>query len=261
MVALQEAKELDNKLDGYIARTIYFAKHKNLIPYRDYDENYHKWRSGFTFGYLPLDNLWHYSNLYHNKSKSGQLYAILQDIKVSLVMVAQHYYAFTVANNAFILLATEETKPLYQMEMYNQLTAFILKYRALWDKFMNVLIYLYYPEKYAAKSWVKSSGSNCRSRKEGFANTFRESEVWFKLKPYIESLRKFDDKYRTPEAHLEGRTKKAILFSDELPLKTDYCKELLDEFFNPLLEFTNVFGQLLNYARTHNSLDLTRIHL
>lgn len=154
MVTLQEAKVLDNKLDDYIARTIYFAKHENLIPYRSYDDNYYKWRSGFTLGYLSLENLWHYSNLYHNesKSKSNQLYSILQDIKVSLVMTMQHYYAFVVANNAFIGLASEETKALCRMEMYNQLTAFILKYRALWDKFMNVLVYLYYPKKYAAKS-------------------------------------------------------------------------------------------------------------
>ncbi len=210
MVTLQEAKALDNKLDDYVARTIYFAKHKNLIPYRNYDDSYYKWRSGFTLGYLSLENLWHYSNLYHNKSesKSNQLYNILQDIKISLVMVTQHYYAFIVANNAFIGLASEETKPLYRMEMYNQLTAFILKYRALWDKFMNVLVYLYYPEKYATKSWVKKSGS----RKGGFANTFRENKVWFKLEPYIDGLRKFDDKYRTPEAHLEGKTKK-LFFS------------------------------------------------
>lgn len=260
MVTLQEAKELDNKLDDYIARTIYFAKHKNLIPYKDYDDGYYSWRRAFTFGKLPLEDLWHYSNLYYDKAKSGQLYAILQDIKISLVMAMQHYYAFVVANNAFIGLASEETKPLYRMEMYNQLTAFILKYRALWDKFMNALVYLYYPKKYIAKSWVKRNGSNCGSRKEGFANTFCESEVWFKSKPYIDALHKFDNEYRTPEAHLEGRTRRFILFSDELPLMTNYCRTLLDEFFNPLVEFVNVFWQLLDYARTHDPLDLERVY-
>ncbi len=256
MVTLQEAKELDNKLDDYIARTIYFAKHKNLIPYKNYDDGYYSWRRAFTFGKLPLEDLWHYSNLYYD----GQLYAILQDIKISLVMAMQHYYAFVVANNAFIGLASEEIGPLYRMEMYNQLTAFILKYRALWDKFMSALVYLYYPEKYTAKSWVKKNGSSCGSRKEGFADTFRENEVWFKLEPYIDALHKFDNEYRTPEAHLEGRTRCFILFSDELPLRTDYCKTLLNEFFNPLMDFVNVFGQLLNYARTHDPLDLERIY-
>ncbi len=255
MVTLEQAEQFDRYLDDFIGKTIFYAKNPHLKPYF-YNNVWAKKCPAFTFGKLPLANLWEYAKFYcDDQRKADQIYSKLQDIKLYLVETMNHYYSATVANNAMINFAAESEKMLYRVEMHDHISSFILKYRALWDKFMGCLVFLYYPDYY--NDWV-----NAKSRKRKFKKKFSSGEqvVWDKLDPYISALEEFDDQYRTSEAHQTGRASSFLLFSDKLPYTTDYVTNLLGRHFNPLIDFVNVFGQLLNYIKTHNPEDLNRIY-
>lgn len=255
MVTLEQARQFDEHLDEFIGKTIFYAKNPHLRPYY-HNDVWMKKCPNFTFGKLPLTNLWEYAKCYDNdQRKANQIYSKLQDIKIYLVETMNHYYAATVTNNAMINFATETEKALYRVEMHDHISSFILKYRALWDKFMGCLVFLYYPDYY--DSWV-----GVKSRKGKFKNKFSNGDqaVWCKLSPYISKLEEFDNQYRTAEAHQVGRASSFLLFSDKLPYKTEYGISLLEQHFNPLVEFINVFGQLLNYAKTHNPEDFNRMY-
>lgn len=256
MITLEQAKQFDECLDSFIGKTIFYTKNQHLRPYC-HDDIWVKKRPNFTFGKLPLANLWEYAKFYSDdQQKANQIYSKLQDIKIYLVETTNHYYAALVANNAMINFATESEVMAYRIEMHDHISSFILKYRALWDKMMGCLVFLYYPDYY--EKWISE-----KSRKGKFKNKFSKGEqvVWNKLNPYISALEKFDNQYRTSEAHQVGKASLPLLFSNELPAKTEYVAALLSEHFNPLVEFIDVFGQLLNYVKTHNLEDLKRIYL
>ncbi len=255
MITLEQAKQFDECLDDFIGRTIFYAKNKHLKPYH-YDGVWEEKHTNFTFGKLPLANLWEYAKNYGNDQReANQIYSKLQDIKIYLVETMNHYYAALVANNAMIEFAAGDEQMLYRVEMHDHISSFILKYRALWDKIMGCLIFLYYPDYY--NDWISA-----KSRKGKFKKKFAEGKqlVWDKLMPYIDVLEEFDDQYRTSEAHQTGRASSFLLFSDKLPYETDYAAKLLEQHFNPLIDFIYVFGQLLNYAKTHDLEDLNRIY-
>lgn len=255
MITLKQAKQFDEYLDNFIGRTIFYVKNKHLRPYC-HDDIWAEKRPNFTFGKLPLTNLWGYANFYSNdQQKANQIYSKLQDIKIYLVETMNHYYAAFVENNAMINFATEVEKVSYRVKMHDHISSFILKYRALWDKIMGCLVFLYYPDYY--DDWI-----GARSRKGKFKKKFSRGEqaVWGKLSPYIDALEKFDNQYRTSEAHQTGKASSFLLFSEKQPARTEYVADLLDKHFNPLVDFVDVFGQLLNYAKTHDLADLERIY-
>jgi hypothetical protein len=93
-----------------------------------------------------------------------------------------------------------------KMDIHRYHVSFVLRYRAIWDKIMGFLILLFFPEHY--DTFAKAD-----SRKKSF-RTIAENHLdkWQYLPSIVKiidgPLTKFDNDYRTPEAHFTGRLRK-----------------------------------------------------
>ncbi len=90
-----------------------------------------------------------------------------------------------------------------KMEIHRCLSSFILRYRAIWDKIMGLLIMLFAPESY--RDFERAD-----SRKKEFGKIIKKtSQISHEELQYInELLTNFDNEFRTSEAHGTGRLRK-----------------------------------------------------
>lgn len=90
-----------------------------------------------------------------------------------------------------------------KMDIHRFASAFILRYRAIWDKIMGFLLLLFSPEDYGGFS-------NSKSKKKAFrtaASKVRDIPDEF-VTDLLLALEKFDNVFRTPEAHGTGAFRK-----------------------------------------------------
>lgn len=93
-----------------------------------------------------------------------------------------------------------------KMDIHRHCTAYALRYRAFWDKWMGFMILLMMPAKY-------EEFCRAKSRKRAFGKLLESSgQLGSDLTRLIaERLTHFDDKFRTPEAHGPGVMRKWTL--------------------------------------------------
>ncbi|WP_419660736.1 hypothetical protein [Desulfosarcina variabilis] len=98
-----------------------------------------------------------------------------------------------------------------KMDIHRFSTSYILRYRALWDKVMGLLVMAIIPKKY--DHFVTS-----KSRKKEFKKIFLESNILDEktLKTIEDLLTQFDNTFRTAEAHGTGRLRKYSLTMESL---------------------------------------------
>jgi hypothetical protein len=90
-----------------------------------------------------------------------------------------------------------------KMDMHRHNTAFIFRYRALWDKIMGVLIMIHAPERYEVFVSAKSRRRAFIKYSEGVAALPKDAVI------HITSmLEGFDNEFRTPETHGTGALRK-----------------------------------------------------
>lgn len=248
----QEIIELDKNLDIFIGRTIYCIKNKiyENINYQKIDTFLVE--KHFEFGKLPLRNLHDYVYLQNENCDKDKLMVMFVDFKITFVEVSNTYYKFVITNNKIIELNSTDISVL-KIEAHDIFVTFVLKYRSLWDKIMGILVLVYF-DKNKYEIFCKS-----RSRKNHFKKLFVNHLVWNKIELYYSSLDDFDNQYRTPEAHYDGRARKETIFNTGKYLDNEYHKTIVDKYFNPMMDFVNVFGQLLNYAKFNNDYYLNNI--
>lgn len=227
---------IDTALDKYIGRTIFRVKN----PYSDGlwgDGEIDKFlcATDFSFGYLPMKPL----NISYKKEDLSRKATILfLDLKLSLVETVNSFYNFVLANNE-VARNTKSDRSIIAIEAHDTVVTFILRYRALWDKFMGYIVYVIRGDEEYEK-FLKAARKKAKFRK-----LFVEVDVWKSVGQYVEKLEEFDNEFRTPEAHLGGRAYKMILKSDDGPfLKDGYFTSLI-EHFNLLLDFIPVFSQVI----------------
>ena len=80
---------------------------------------------------------------------------------------------------------------------------FVLRYRALWDKIMGLLVVLLVPDRYEA--FVKAD-----SLKREFLKVVGPTLALDVVENSIAMVQEFDDDFRTAEAHGSGRLRKLI---------------------------------------------------
>ena len=90
-----------------------------------------------------------------------------------------------------------------KMEIHRFNSSFVLRYRALWDKLMGFFVLYYSPEQY--DKFCKS-----KSRKKCFRTLSKDiPQLSDEFVQIVEGLlTKFDNKFRTPEAHGTGTLRK-----------------------------------------------------
>jgi hypothetical protein len=99
-----------------------------------------------------------------------------------------------------------------KMKAHQHASAYILRYRAFWDKLMGFLILAYLPDNY-------EEFRRAKSRKRKFVQLAKEST--FLGEEFADNVSKliedFDRKFRTPEAHGTGSLRKwSFLMEDPI---------------------------------------------
>lgn len=150
----------------------------------------------------------------------GRIFAALVDIKITMGLLWVDIVAF--GKEIDVLLNCEEIEGeseakrtesfMARMHMHSHANAFILRYRSIWDKIMGLIVLLIAPQEY--ENYFKS-----KSRKRSFrkiVEKFKKFPIEF-VDATEEMLSKFDNTYRTAEAHGTGVLRKTSFIWIDFP--------------------------------------------
>jgi len=193
---------------------------------------------------LPHISLENAHDFLQHSEHGGRIFSALLDIKLNFIIVLQDMHeAGAIWNNNFSKDKIKEVsildiKELFiaKMEIHRFNSNFILRYRAVWDKIMGLLILLLSPEKY--DSFCKS-----KSKKKSFKKITLESKSLSEefITNILKSLENFDNKFRTAEAHGTGSLRKWSFNMDEM--SESPLLELLG-YWNLLNDTIHTIGKL-----------------
>ncbi len=184
--------------------------------------------------YLPYFNL---KDSYLNCKKNetdGRLFTIIFDIKLNLTFLDINYVE--AIRTCFIRKnSSPELNILKNSEVFDRginhlkiTNEYVLRYRAIMDKIMGLMVFLYAKSEY--DNFRKS-----QSRKKKFQKLFEKNKIPFFLNfvNVYSFLEDFDKKYRTPEVHSTGSLRKQIL----LPIEEsfEYSYEIVNKSWHNLI--------------------------
>ena len=247
----EEAIEFDKNLDIYIGRTLYLLN--NHIIYENSKITDARLRSiNFEFERWRLDGFYDYARAGNDDQRAGKLFAMLLDLKITLIECMNTYYEFARINNLILEIKIDEVL-VYKIQAHDIFVNFIFRYRSLWDKIMGALVFVYFDE----DTYNKFLSAD--SKKGKFKDLLENNKAWNLIKEYYDNLENFDNIYRTPEAHQTGKARKEVIFNTGKYLDNEYFKTTIERYFNPMTSFTMIFGQLLNFAKTRDEYYLKNI--
>lgn len=169
---------------------------------------YSKSRTQLALDHIPLAKAF---NELHKRSDGGRIFTALLDLYLNVHLI--DYDMTTIGgtwNNLFSKGKLEggsildtPAKFFGKMDIHRHATSFVLRYRAIWDKLMGFFVLYFAPSKYEA--FAQST-----SKKKSFRRIAVKIDA---LPPdyvtgMLDFLEKFDDKFRTPEAHGTGAVRK-----------------------------------------------------
>jgi hypothetical protein len=187
---------------------------------------YSEAKSQLALNHIPLVKAW--DQLHHRKD-GGRVFTALLDIYLNLHMVHLDLTSVGGAWNSNFSkgmleggsVLDSKAKFFGKMDIHRFASGFVLRYRAIWDKIMGLLLLLFFPEAYDSFSKSKSKKKSFREAASKTENIPQEFVTGL-----LSALEKFDNTFRTPEAHGTGALRKWSLTMEGLEN-------------NPILELTN----------------------
>lgn len=165
-------------------------------------------RAQFPLRHIPLTAAYDYCQ---TREDGGKLFAALLDIFVSFLLLYcdshevgstwNEYFSKGKLEGGSIL--DSEQKFFGKMDIHRYNTAFVLRYRALWDKLMGLLVMVFVPSRY--EEFRRSKSRRRSFRKLSSEVTGLPKIVVDQLEAILEG---FDNKFRTPEIHGTGALRK-----------------------------------------------------
>jgi len=185
-----------------------------------------------------------YDRLINRKDGARLFYALL-DIQINIVLLFLDTHAVGAIWNASFSkgkleggsVLESEDKFFGKMDIHRFNSSYVLRYRAIWDKIMGLIILIYSPGEYE-----RFSGSSSKKKTfEKIANThgFLDADTVLGLKNL---LTEFDDKFRTAEAHGTGSLRKYSFLMESL---ADNPQIELIGFWNSVNSFLADLGKVL----------------
>ena len=201
---------------------------------------YTKEKSGLSISHISLSEA--YEKL-QRVSDGGRVFTALIDILINVTLLKCEMVPAEIARRK--LCNTEQPETVLDspnffidlMDLHRLNTAFIFRYRALWDKMMGFLILVLTPSDYDKFCEAKSKKrffKNCMLKIKNFPRDL--------IHNIDRLLRDFDNKYRTPEAHLTGSMRKYSFSKVYFDENTQF---LLLEFWTPMNEMLIEIGEVI----------------
>lgn len=226
---------------------LFYIKNRSEAEKFDFmlHERTRKWAHEFSPKYICLAKTWDLCLLRHADGK--KIFMAIVDIKLNLAMLIGDQFDALALQNKYIKLKVAgissilESQDIFDIKtnIHRHSTAFIFRYRAIWDKIMSVLVLIIAPEKHDAFDSAKS-------RKKKFIGIMKEAG---ELQDFSETINKilvdFDNKFRTPEAHGAGRLRNfslSMLSFEATPLLE------LPGYWNILNTIINEIGEIIDKA-------------
>ena len=168
---------------------------------------------------------------------NGKLFTILLDIYINFGLLHCDMISANQGKLTSGSALDSEENFFEKMDMHRYYSSFIFRYRALWDKLMGLLVLICVSEEQYEK-YLKAISR--KTKFEKICNEFRVIPIDI-AGQILESIKEFDEKFRTPEAHGAGALRKwSFLMSSENP--TD---NLLG-YWNEINSFMAVIGSMFN---------------
>jgi hypothetical protein len=185
--------------------------------------------------FLSLANCW---ERIQKEEQAGRLFTSVFDIKLTLVLlnydaveISTSYNSMKKTSDAKLSIVNQPLNSFFaRVDLHRSANAYILRYRAMFDKLMGLLILMHSPEDY--NRFLKS-----RSGRKEFKKIVSNYPKIFPIESIdnlFKSITIFDNGYRTSEAHHAGKLRKYSFSFD--PKETDYFGKLQLDSWNYLME-------------------------
>lgn len=213
---------------------------EEVVAFQEMLEGYSKTAFQTPLPHISLIDAYDYLQA---RSDGGRVFTALLDLQINSLLVFADIYSMGATWNRLFSKGKLEGGSVLdsrikfdgKMEIHRSNTSFVLRYRAIWDKIMGLMILMHTPVQY--ENFMKA-----KSRKKEFIKIAKASkfadEVF--LNNLEELLTSFDNKFRTAEAHGSGVLRKYSFVMESLEKNPQI--ELV-EYWNKVNQF------LLNYGK------------
>ena len=169
---------------------------------------YSKTMTGVELNHISLLEAW---DDLHRREDGGRIFTSLLDIYVNIELVFLEFTSVAgVWNDRFSKgkleggsILDSQGKFFGKFDIHRSATAFVFRYRAVWDKILGLLVLLFAPDEYERFAGAKSRQKVFRS----IASKIQDMPAAY-VADLLSELGKFDNTFRTAEAHGTGTIRK-----------------------------------------------------
>lgn len=213
-----------------------------VIIFEKYLHNYCQKRSNSSYPkYISLVPA--YEQL-HSRRDGGRIFTALLDLHISFILTYDDVVEIAnIWNNNFSKgklekgsILDNEHKFIGKILIHRYFTSFVLRYRALWDKIMGLLILFFLPDKYD-----KFISADHRRKKFNILAkeiTVLNEELILQIN---QTINEFDNKFRTSEAHGTGVLRKWTFLMESMDENPQI--EII-KFWNAISKMVGNIGRL-----------------
>lgn len=222
------------------AETFTLKSHEEVVRFEELLDSYVVARAQFPLKHISLTDAYDYLQ---SNSNGGRIFSALLDIQISFLLLYLDSNSVGATWNGLFSKGKLEggsvldsnAKFFGKMDIHRFNTAYVLRYRAIWDKLMGLIVLMHAPNDY-------ESFTGAKSRKKMFAkiaekHKFAKPEFIDKLN---DLLTRFDNTFRTSEAHGTGVLRK---YSFTMESMAENPQIELIEFWNAMNGFIAEFGK------------------
>jgi hypothetical protein len=220
---------------------------EEVIRFENLIDKYATVRAQFPLKHISLIGA--YDRL-QSRPDGGRIFSALLDIQINFLLLyldsndvgGTWNQLFSKGKLEGGSVLDSEAKFFGKMDIHRFNTAYVLRYRALWDKLMGLMILIYAPKEYDAFAGAKSKKRTFAKLAE--KHQFAEPQF---LENLGELLTEFDNAFRTSEAHGTGVLRKYSFTMESLAENPQI--ELI-RFWNAVNGFIAKFGIIFSDAPT-----------
>ncbi len=179
-----------------------------------------------------------------NRTDGGRVFAAVLDLRINLILVFSDITSMGAVWNKFFSKGKLEGGSVLdnaikfngKMDIHRFNTSFVLRYRALWDKVMGLLVLMDAPQYY--DQFMKAG-----SRKKEFIKIAEAQKICEEvfIEELVDLLTTFDNKFRTSEAHGTGVLRKYSFLMESM---IDNPQGDLVNYWNRLNQFIANYGKV-----------------